>query len=171
MISDCMFQNQEPPKANISYIVFVIAKLPSSNNIHKIIFSPCFYQMCCNILANLIKLSCFQLQFWFPWSLKYISACFGPASSSSWFNVLSLGYQTSISASSSKFQPLALLVTLASHHCPLLAFLVALVFHWSDSVDLIFAILCMNIELIQSFNIYLYKVMSVAFKARFLFLD
>ena len=64
-----------------------------------------------------------------------------------------LGYQTSNSASSSKFHhlaKLALLVALVSHssnfhHWPLLALLVALVLHQGDSVDFIFAILYMII--------------------------
>ena len=49
-------------------------------------------------------------------------------------NVLTLGYQTSNSASSSNF-----------HHSPLLSLLVALVLHYCDSVDLNFAILYMII--------------------------
>ena len=45
-------------------------------------------------------------------------------------NDLTLGYQSSDSASSSKF-----------HHWPLLALLVVLVLHWGYSADLNFAIL------------------------------
>ena len=56
---------------------------------------------------------------------------------------LTLGYQTSNSASSSKFHHLALLVALVLcssnfHHLPLLPLLVALVLHYGDSADLNF---------------------------------